>query len=276
MQRIIGSGIFKARDISKPQDFRDLSDWMAYLTWKHRGFQLFFRGQSRDYTTRPDGEPETGFCLYPSIFRNLPGEHGAQPVYDRYERLSLAQRALLEVLREKEPLSLPQGLRRQVSRDRLLQWAVLQHYEICATPLLDVTLSIPHALAFAQGDSDSEPHLYVLALPPQTSAVSISAEEELVVIDLAKVCPPELRRPHFQVGFLLGEYPAVEDYQHHVKTGDTKQSFDFRQRLVGVAKLGSFNWDSAPIPAEDLILPPDDGFLEMAQEIRIRIPSEPT
>ena len=37
----------------------------------------------------------------------------------------------------------------RLRRQRILRWSILQHYEICDTPLLDVTQSIRIAASFA-------------------------------------------------------------------------------------------------------------------------------
>lgn len=37
----------------------------------------------------------------------------------------------------------------RLKRQRILHWSILQHYEVSATPLLDVTHSLPIAASFA-------------------------------------------------------------------------------------------------------------------------------
>lgn len=86
--------------------------------------------------------------------------------------------------------------------------------EVCATPLLDLTGSLHVALTFAISETCTDGFLYVFGLPHLTGPITVSLESMTQLIDLSKICPPEVSRPHFQSAFLAADYPTA------VYTGD--------------------------------------------------------
>lgn len=114
---------------------------------------------------------------------------------------------------------------------KLVQWSVLQHYEVTPTPLLDVTQSLRVACSFAFLEKHSEwVYIYAFALPYPTGRLSRNSEHYITTIRLLSVIPSCVRRPHFQEGFLVGE-DEIEP------TNRVYDSFDFRRRLVGKFKI---------------------------------------
>jgi hypothetical protein len=89
-----------------------------------------------------------------------------------------------------------------------LQWSILQHYEVCDTPLLDLKQSLRVAASFALNWTSSEGYIFVFALPYPNGTISYFSEEELVIVRLLSVCPSEALRPHFQEGYLVGTFPT--------------------------------------------------------------------
>ena len=142
---------------------------------------------------------------------------------------------------------------------RIVRWAILQHYEICPTPLLDVTLSLQIALSFATSPQHpDEGYLYVFAVPLLNGPISVSTESMTQVIDLAQIFPPNALRPHFQSGILLSDYPEYTGReQTHQGRGGIEN--DFGCRLL--AKLHLVNmatWrDEGFQPTHPAILFPD-------------------
>jgi hypothetical protein len=157
-----------------------------------------YRGQSQDYTVNASGKPIEGSSLYPSLLRPT-GKDRISELNKRFGLLELAEEKLKKHLMFDE-----------VHQDRIVRWAILQHYEIVATPLLDVTQSLQTALSFALSGNRDDGYLFVLAFPQLTGPISISIESKTQVIDLTQVCPPEALRPHFQSGILVGDYPVVD------------------------------------------------------------------
>ena len=107
-----------------------LATKIAQLQFLNRDHVLLFRGQSKDRLTK------NGYSiLKPSLFRL----HGSKiptkrVLVQRFQTLRRAERELVKHY-AKERLLGVQRLKRQ----RILRWAILQHYDVCKTPLLDVT-----------------------------------------------------------------------------------------------------------------------------------------
>ena len=80
----------------------------------------------------------------------------------------------------------------EVRRRRCIQWSILQHYEVCPTPLLDLTHSLRVACSFAFLNSeDADPLVFVFGLPYITNRVSINSEQDLI-----SLCQnPDFRHP---------------------------------------------------------------------------------
>ena len=185
-------------------DYMSLAKKIAALQYRNRDYVLMLRGQGSDYRNR-----QKFSSIRPSIFR--PGGSSKlvtkTMIERRFDKLKAAEGLLVERYKAG-------GFRDpdRIERHRLLRWAILQHYEICSTPLLDVTHSLRVAASFASAAAKAEAFIMVLGIPQISGGVSASAEAELVAIRLASVCPPEAVRPHIQEGYLLGEYPELSDW----------------------------------------------------------------
>jgi len=204
--------------------FPSLVQNVASLSFYNRDLVLLFRGQAEDFRNQ-----DQRTSIHPTIFRGRGGENTDEwnnTLANRYWTLRRAEELLSE---EWETRELP-DLKR-VQRHRSLRWSILQHYEICLTPLLDVTQSLRVAASFALKDTqDDEAYVYVLGVPQISGAITASAEAELQVLRLASMCPPQATRAHFQEGFLLGNYPEIH-------TATEKQNYgllevDFARRLI--------------------------------------------
>jgi hypothetical protein len=118
----------------------------------------------------------------------------------------------------------------RLRRHRILRWSILQHYEVCTTPLLDVTHSIRIAASFASLAEKETAYLFGLGVPNLSGAITASAEAGLQIVRLSSVCPPSAVRPHLQEGYLLGEYPEMAGYEQ--KENYFNYEIDFGRRLV--------------------------------------------
>lgn len=195
-------------------DYRELVKHVARLAYLNKDHLLFFRGQDQDYQTRAGAS-----TFYPSIYRGdqLPRREATK----RFEVLEKAARRLREVL-----ASAKVDGYLDVARKKFIQWSILQHYEVCATPLLDFTQSLRVACSFAQAKkSDGQAFVYVFGLPYLTNRISINSEHDIVNIRLLSICPPDALRPYFQEGYLAGTADITDDY-------DSKTELDFRNRLI--------------------------------------------
>ncbi|MEO7178886.1 MAG: hypothetical protein ABIW83_08580, partial [Allosphingosinicella sp.] len=116
------------------KNFMELATKVAELQFANRDFVLLFRGQNTD----PRNQLKST-VLKPRIMRpeksgplkgKLPNE---ATLMQRYNLLARAEDELVKAY-EAAGFPDPKRLRRQ----QILRWAILQHYEVCATPLLDV------------------------------------------------------------------------------------------------------------------------------------------
>ena len=129
--------------------YLDLAAKIAELQYRNRHYVLLFRGQAQDYRT------SKGLTtLRPSIFRPPPGKSNlSRSLIDtRYKNIAEAERLLAEGFETPKKHT---G-RQNVQREQILRWSILQHYEVCPTPLLDVTHSLRIAASFASNGATGE------------------------------------------------------------------------------------------------------------------------
>lgn len=204
-------------------DYLDLARKVGELQFRLRQHVIVFRGQPIDYLDK-----EGQSTLRPTIFRP---DEGAKTVRisdleKRFARLEEAEKLLLDVFEKHKVLG-----HTRMRRQRLLRWAVLQHYEVCSTPLLDVSQSLRIAASFATRQGSKEGYVYAIAVPNISGAVTASVEVAMQIVRLASVCPPSAIRAHVQEGYLLGEYPEFSDFHQHQYL--KPYQVDFGRRLVG-------------------------------------------
>ena len=245
-----------ARAAAPPHDiysYTELLRKVAALAYYNKQYSLFFRWQSNDYMYSADGETGIHSHLYPSILRTVPGI-ARSPVDMKY-----VIKRRFEILSEAENKVKPSVRIGETRRDQTLRWALLQHYEVCPTPLLDVTSSLQIALSFALADSRDDTLLFVLAVPQITGIVAVSLESETQVVRLSQICPPEALRPHFQEASLIGNYPVWEQEKF---SGDARKELrsNLAGRLLAKFRLNKCNsWrERGFTPTSAYILRPND------------------
>jgi hypothetical protein len=243
------------------RSYRHLVEQVARLSYLNRNHLLFFRGQDKDYQSRADGS-----TLYPAIYR---GDSLSEPEMDyRFAQLDAAAQSLVRLM-EKHRV---EGAK-DVSRKRYIQWSVLQHYEVVATPLLDVTHSLRVACSFAQRvSSDPQCYIYVLALPYVMNRISINSEEDIVNVRLLSICPPSALRPYFQDGYMAGTPDVTARYE-------VKTELDFRNRLVAkfaIPRAKTF-WDSGSTAMDrSELYPANDRMADLCREVQKTMQIEPS
>lgn len=244
--------------------YLDLLYKIAALQYHNPRFKILFRGQGKDYRLKRTGKDGAHSSLYPSILRAVPNrvKDGAF-LNDRFDRLQRAEQSLKDKLRVRE-----------VHQNQIVRWAILQHYEVCDTPLLDVTPSVQTALTFAIGNGGRTGFLYAFAFPHLAGAVSVSVESMTQVIDLCHVCPPQARRPHFQYGMLAGDYPAYTSVEEtHGRKGMIGNNFACR--LISKFSLNSTsNWMTegyTPVPDTVLFPNTSDNWYKVTQGIKAEL-----
>lgn len=245
--------------------YLELATRIATLNYLNPDYVLMFRGQSGDFLNR-----QRNTTLKPTIAR--PFEGGTIDYLARYERLRRAEELLVESYRQA-------GFRghTRLQRQRILRWSILQHYEVCDTPLLDVTQSLRIAASFASKNGTGPAYVFVLGVPNLSGAITASAEAGIQVVRLSSVCPPEAVRPHIQEGYLLGEYPDMDGAEQ--KNLYPAHEIDFGLRLIGKFRFdpGPFWAHSADFPRvpTEALYPSasDDPLRRMGDRIRNSLPS---
>jgi FRG domain-containing protein len=202
------------------RSYLELAKKVAELQFRNPDYVLLFRGQSRDF--RHEGQTTLKASLFRSSSSGIPNSSALR---DRFETLKRAEEALVRFYKNQAYLGWE-----PLWRHRILRWSILQHYEVCATPLLDVTHSLRIAASFASGEGQRG-FVYILAVPNLSGAVTASAEAGLQIVRLSSVCPPVAVRPHIQEGYLLGQYPEVAAVEE--KSLRPHYEIDFARRLIG-------------------------------------------
>jgi hypothetical protein len=220
--------------------FEELVKLVAGVGYHNRRFNLLFRGQEKDHLDQKDGSK-----LYSNIYRP---KHGQA----RLLRPVLAERfaELFEAVRRLRLPAFATDVGRGLSRHWEYQAALLQHYGLRKTPFLDVTHSLRVAASFAlPRRSGAEGYLFVLGMPHPHGSISHFIDDDIVLVKLQNVCPPEALRPHYQEGYLVGRLSARDRFK---EKGDNAA-----YRLLAKYKLlndGSF-WTKnfQPIPRAALL-----------------------
>jgi hypothetical protein len=245
--------------------FLDLATKVAELQFRNRDNVLLFRGQSEDYKNK-----KRSSTLKPTLFRSDRGPTtvpSQSQLERRFDILKAAERALITHYQNARLLGLD-----RMKRHRILRWALLQHYEVCKTPLLDVTQSLRIAASFAARESGNRAHVFVIGVPNLSGAVTASAEGGLQIIRLSSVCPPSAVRPHIQEGYLLGEYPEMADFAQ--KENYAHYEIDFGRRLVAKfhfdpKKFWDRHRDTFPVVPEHAFYPnASDPLYALTQTIK--------
>src|SRR5262249_12094080 len=149
-----------------------------------------------------------------------------------------------------------------------------QHYEVCRTPLLDVTHSLRIAASFASLPPANGParkaFVFVIGVPNLSGAITASAQAGLQIVRLSRVCPPTAMRPHIQEGYLLGEYPEIAGYQQNAKYAPYE--VDFGLRLVAKFWFNPEDFWKRPdfpkVPRKALYPDEDDHLFEMTRAVK--------
>jgi hypothetical protein len=251
LEQAIGS-----RDVAKAESvnvksFRALMEYVARLAYLNKDHLLFFRGQSSDFKNKAGAS-----SFYPTIYR---GERVSKTELEtRFDILASAGSRLADAFAKQKIEGAP-----EIKRRKVVQWSILQHYEVCPTPLIDFTQSLRVACSFAEISTSPDPHVYVFGLPYLTNRISVNSEHDIVNVRLLSICPPDAFRPYFQEGYVAGTDEITTDY-------GTKDELDFNSRLIAKFKPADTEafWGDGfePIP-RGALYPDADRIQAICQEI---------
>ena len=208
--------------------YRSLVNKVAEIAFNNPELALFYRGQEREYKSTAFGS-----SIYPSIYRKKSDTRKSREYLQ--ERFEILEKANYFLLKEFDA----NGLNGKTVLRKFpeVSWAILQHYEICDTPLLDITHSLRVACSFALRNENSSGIVYVLGMPHTNGSISYYADEEQINLRLLSICPPVAMRPHFQEGYLTGTFPAHQQRFRHT-------NYDVARKLVAKFEIQKNNfWD---------------------------------
>jgi hypothetical protein len=183
------------------KSYRDLVELTAQVAIWNKQYDIFFRGQTQDYKNENDKSD-----IYPAICRpnrKMDGAYKASIKTITIEKRLDVLHSFINYLSESERR--PFRIRRSktfIEND----YALIQHYGILPTPMIDITQSLRVAATFALRDSKTG-YLYVFGLPYPHGSISYLVDNHIALVKLHNSCPPSARRPRYQEGFLVGRYP---------------------------------------------------------------------
>lgn len=225
----------------------------AKLAYLYKDHLLFFRGQDNDYKNKAGSS-----TFYPNIYR---GRLGEEELTNRFEVLDESSKKLVEVFKSEAIDGYT-----EIRRKKYMQWSILQHYEVCDTPLLDFTHSVRVACSFAQlGNKTDRGYVYVFGFPYLTNRISRNSEHDLITIRLLSICPPDALRPYYQDGYLAGTEDITKDYW-----GD-KMQLDFKRRLIAKFEIpidDDFWGEGLSGIPEPVLYPTNDKIEELCKRLK--------
>jgi hypothetical protein len=242
--------------------FEELVRISAQLSAGNRTHMLFYRGQTKDYRDR-NGRTN----LYPTLYRGRAKTPLKRSVLDqRWRRLGSCVEALVA---NRSSLKLPGKTHRHIES----AIALLQHYGLAETPLIDITPSLRVAASFALPTPESKlGYLYVLALPYPHGTISHYVDHDIVLVRLHGICPYEAVRPHYQEGYLVGKFPISDAASVTVaKERNDNAASRLVAKLVLDDSRGSFFSDGFPRVPEETLLPTKDPFGEALRELITKV-----
>lgn len=247
------------REGVRVSSYRELVEKIAQISYLNKEYLMFFRGQSIDYRTTGDTS-----SFYPTIYRG--NFYNKFELKYRFRKLDSAAKLLVEELSTQDLLGF-----HEVQRREEVQWAILQHYEVTKTPLIDVTQSLRVACSFAQMSEESEypdVYVYVFGLPYMHGGITTSSAEYLYYVRLLGIVPSISFRPLFQEGFVVGTENITDDY------GNDKSQLDLNNRLIAkyiIPNNSDFWGDGFSKVPQNALYPKDDDLARICNKVKGRI-----
>jgi hypothetical protein len=229
------------------KSFRDLVELTAQIAIWNKRYDIFYRGQTQDFKNKNNKSD-----IYPSICRPEKSIYG---LYKASIKSTTIEKRLTELQSFVRYLSSKERFPVKWKRTKTFvenDYALIQHYEILPTPLIDITQSLRVAATFALKQS-STGFLYVFGLPYPHGSISYFIDNHIVLVKLQNSCPSNALRPRYQEGFLVGRFP----FSPYKAIGD-----NLATRMLAKFKLDNSNgqfWDNLFMPlSEEILFPVKD------------------
>jgi len=239
-----------------PNNYSELCDLVAKLAYFNRRYVLFFRGQDKEYKFKSRFP-----TIYPNYFRKLlMKQNPADQLKKVLDENSNKLKRKIHVRKIRFHGSF------YVVGNELLRFALLQHYEICDTPLIDLTQSLYVAASFALlppvGEDERgyrEGIVYVIALPRNNKIYRDDVSDNIFLTNLVGITPPQAKRPYRQEA-----YSVTSSNLNLELIGDISH-FDLAGRVVCKFKVNNSDefWNCGMNPmTREFLLPEDDKFFD--------------
>ena len=142
--------------------FRELVQSVARIANHNPDYSLFYRGQIKDYKLSSGSS-----SFYPTIFRSPGKSLSVKELAQRYETLKECSNELISRLDSLEIDNIS-----KLKKFQELPWSILQHYEVCGTPLIDLTHSLRVAASFALNEAKENAYIFIFAFPYPNGTIS--------------------------------------------------------------------------------------------------------
>ncbi len=233
------------------RSFKELGYLVAELGYNNHMFNLLFRGQINDHK---DNKGQS--TIYPSIYRPSSTRLSRKALSKRFDIL---ERDINLLYKERGNL----GIHSILMNYKEYYIALLQHYELCKTPMLDLTNSLRVAASFALHKSRTG-YLFVFGMPHPHGSISHYVDDSLMLVKLQNVCPHGALRPHFQEGYLVSRLP----YTKSKEAGDNVARRLLAKYYIDNRKNTFWTDGFNKIPRKAL-LPPNDEYEHKLKKILV-------
>jgi hypothetical protein len=247
-------GKFSISEIRKSKgvlvnSFQSLVCGVAELGYRNHRYNLLFRGQDKD-----DKDKNGKTRIYSNIYRPKGSRLSKIQRDERYQKLKMAVSALSDARNRL-------GVHSLLNDYDEYYIALIQHYQLCRTPMIDLTSSLLVAASFALEKNETG-YVFVFGMPHPHGSISHFIDDSLVLVKLQNVCPPEALRPHFQEAYLAGKLP-IDSMK--------KAEDNFATKLIGKYFLDNSHGDFwrdgfKQIPGK-VLCPSNDPYLEQLNSI---------
>ncbi len=247
------------QEIWKVLSFKELFKCVTFLATMNKRLVLYYRGQPENWDLLPTLFRDNWKCF--DSDRISINSQNRQEYWNKLEDIGQQVCRLFD----NRDLHLELPRKRGFHNTREIQWAVIQHYNLWPTPLIDVTSSLRAATTFAMdfqhGTKENPRHsfLYVVGMPHTISSITFEYDHHITLVRLQSACPPTAMRPHYQDGFLVGYFPIYK------KIEKCKPKSNLFRRLIAKFEIidnGDFWDEDFPMFRKTALLPDNDPLLK--------------
>lgn len=250
------------------RNYNEMRRIVARIASLNPQYELYFRGQGSIH--KRGGGKGFGHSVLPSLWRNR------SEAQRRVEILQECSNAMLKQYAEFPGRD--EATLRVLMESRPAVWALLQHYELCATPLVDLTRTLQIACSFAlqYGRANGGPgYVYVFGLPFQQEKMTTSQSESVLCMSLLGITPSNADRPLVQDGYLACDQNWWRCADESMLVDAAARDWDMAVRILAVLEIADTPGDDrsfwaqsslSPLSEEDLYPTADAFYSDFLQQ----------